>query len=253
MLLGEPSETGADLRFRLFRFPVRVHPFFWLVIALLGIGTIEARELAPALAELVIWVIAAFLSVLIHELGHAFVLRWYGFEPAITLYGFGGYASYDPHRSPRARTPGNKGQIVISAAGPGVQLLLTIVLAVLLFWAGYVVSVYAWGPLYFVLPGEGEIVINHGITRFVRDLMLASAFWAYFNLLPVYPLDGGKIARGLFVLADPHRGVRQSLILSTVVSLALAITGLITQDRMLMYFFLFMTYANVEALQAHGG
>ena len=55
------------------------------------------------------------------------------------------------------------------------------------------------------------------------------------------------------MLADPQRGVRQSLVLSVVVSLALAIIGLVTRDRMLMYLFLFMTYANAEAIQAHGG
>lgn len=252
MLLGEPSETRADLRFRLFGFPVRVHPFFWVVMVLLGIGTVESRQFRFVVGELFIWAVAAFLSVLIHELGHALVLRAYGFRPSITLYGFGGYASYDRSESDRVREPGNLGQILISGAGPGAQVLLAVGLAVVLYHAGHVVAIYAWGPLYFVLPGEHEIIVNEGVTLFVRDLMLVSAFWAYFNLLPVYPLDGGRIARGILVAANPKHGARQSLILSILVSLALAIVGLVTQDRMLMYFFLFLTYANAQALQAHG-
>lgn len=249
MLLGEPSETGADLRFSAFGFPVRVHPLFWPIIALLGIGSVEARELRFVVGELLLWTVAAFLSILAHELGHAFVLRWYGYEPSITLYGFGGYASYDEQRSARGRPPGNLGQILISVAGPGVQLLLTIAVAVALFFAGYTIAVFTWGPLYFVLPSENTRIYTDGITLFVHDFMLASTFWAYFNLVPVYPLDGGRIARSFFLWADPHTGIRQSLILSIIVGLALALVGLVTQDRMLMYFFMFLTYANAQALE----
>jgi Zn-dependent protease len=252
MLLDEPSETRADFRFNLFGFPIRVHPLFWLVMVLLGIGSVKAESFRGVVSQLVIWTVAAFVSVLIHELGHAFVLRWYGLRPSITLYGFGGYASYD--RAPAGgRMPGNLGQIVISAAGPGLQLALVVVIAAGLFFADHAVGVYKWGPMFFLLPGEREIVFNDGVTLLVRDLMLVSAFWAYFNLVPVFPLDGGKIARGLFVLADPRQGVRQSLLLSIGVGVGLAILGLATQDRMMMYFFLFLTYANAQALQSHGG
>ncbi len=253
MLLDEPSATPLDIRFRLFGFPVRVHPLFWPIMMLLGIGGIEAEDFRGTVAQLVIWTVAAFVSVLIHELGHAFVLRGYGFRPSITLYGFGGYASYDPAPASGRRMPGNFGQILISAAGPGIQLLFAVLLAVGLYFAGHAVAVFRWGPLYFALPAEREIVFNERITTLVRDLMLVSAFWAYFNLLPVYPLDGGRIARGVFVLADPGRGVRQSLILSIIVGLGMAILGLVTQDRMMMYFFLFMTYANAQALQYNRG
>jgi Zn-dependent protease len=93
MLLDEPSETLGEARFRLFGFPVRVHPLFWLVMALFGIGLIESRDGLGVLQEMLLWTVAAFLSILLHELGHAFVMRRYGFESSITLYGFGGYAS----------------------------------------------------------------------------------------------------------------------------------------------------------------
>ena len=251
MLLEELSATQADIRFKLFGFPIRVHPLFWLVMMLLGIGSVKAVDSLGVVAQLVMWTVAAFISVLIHEFGHALVMCLYGFQPSITLYGFGGYASYDRAPGSAVRMPGSVGQIVISAAGPGSQLLLVVVVAVGLYFAGHAVAVARWGPLCFALPAEREIVFNDGITIFIRDLMLVSAFWAYFNLLPVYPLDGGRIARGLFVLADSRQGVRQSLLLSVLVGIGLAILGLVIGDRMLMYFFLFLTYANAQALQSH--
>ena len=100
MLLGEPAPTQADLHFRLFGFPVRVHPFFWVVSLLLGMG---GRD-RPIRSNVLIWVAVVFVSILVHELGHAFMQRYYGGHPWITLYGFGGLASCnDCDRSPRSQ------------------------------------------------------------------------------------------------------------------------------------------------------
>lgn len=251
MLFDEPTQTRADLRFHLFGFPVQVHPLFWLIMALLGAGSIESSDARNIVCELGIWVIAAFLSILIHELGHAFVLRHYGFSPSITLYGFGGYASHGSRRNPTAKPLGNLASILISAAGPGVQLLLMLSLAGVLYLLGYTILIGRWGPLRFILPADGEMVINPGVTHLVRDLMFVSAFWAYFNLLPVFPLDGGQITRGLFLLTDPRNGIRQSLILSIITGIVMAIVGFFTQDRMMTYFFLALACANAQSLQSH--
>ena len=87
MLLGEPPPSPGDLHFRLFGFPVRVHPFFWLITVVLNIRTV--LTLPPLLA----WVAAVFIGILVHELGHAFAMRHYGQDPWITLYGLGGLTS----------------------------------------------------------------------------------------------------------------------------------------------------------------
>jgi Zn-dependent protease len=79
------------LRFQLLGFPVLVHWMFWLNTALLGgaIGASTPAEMRALLA----FIIAAFFSVVIHELGHASVMRQFGDRNVhIVLYAFGGYA-----------------------------------------------------------------------------------------------------------------------------------------------------------------
>ena len=96
-MIGEPAPTQADLHFRAFGVPVRVHPWFWVIALLLGLGGGERAD--PM--ETVIWVAVVFVSILVHELGHAFPQRFYGGHPRITLYSFGGLASCDDcDRSP---------------------------------------------------------------------------------------------------------------------------------------------------------
>ena len=82
MLIGEPPPSQADMHFRLLGFPIRVHPFFWLVAVFLGVGT-GKNETDPV--ELLTWVAVVFVSILIHELGHAIMKRAYGGHPWITL------------------------------------------------------------------------------------------------------------------------------------------------------------------------
>ena len=66
MLFAEPPPSQGDLRFRFFGFPARIHPFFWLVTVLLGArGDVSA-------VDLLVWVVVVFVSILVHELGHAY-------------------------------------------------------------------------------------------------------------------------------------------------------------------------------------
>ena len=101
--------TRYDLRFSALGVPVRVHPLFWLASIVFGI------QLPPRLV--VIWVGVVFVSILIHELGHAMTIRAFGWYPLILLYTFGGLAIYQPtHRDPRK-------ELLISLAGPAAGLL----------------------------------------------------------------------------------------------------------------------------------
>ena len=70
---------------------MRVSPWFWVITVLLGLNT---DGQTPPL-ELIIWIAVVFVSILVHELGHAFTQRHFGGQPWITLYGMGGLASCD--------------------------------------------------------------------------------------------------------------------------------------------------------------
>src|SRR4029079_3345516 len=79
--------------FSVFGFPVHIHWFFWLNTALLS-GRLDAKSSAQVQA-LVSWVAAVLVSIVIHDLGHAFVMRHYGARPHIVLYALGGLAIPD--------------------------------------------------------------------------------------------------------------------------------------------------------------
>src|SRR5690606_844441 len=74
-----------DLRFQIAGIPIRVHPLFWLGALVLGMRLDSAT--------LILWMIVVFCSVLIHELGHALMMRYFGQSPHVVLYLMGGYAS----------------------------------------------------------------------------------------------------------------------------------------------------------------
>lgn len=157
------------LRFQIFGFPVAVHWVFWLITALLG-GAAEASSPAQ-LQRVVIWVACVFASVLWHELGHAFMMRYFGDRNVqILLYGGGGLAM---GRAFRTRFE----QVVISLAGPVAGLALG-----LLTW-----FVFTASP-----PFSRSLM-----AAVLGDLLLINIVWSLVNLLPIIPLDGGRISEAL--------------------------------------------------------
>ena len=122
MLIGEPSSSSGDIHFQLFGFQIRITPWFWFIVGMLGWGGSQIRdELTGQMRVdppmLLSWIVAAFVSILIHELGHAFAFRYYGIDSHIVIYQCGGLAI--PHSSgSTARAGSPLSQIVISVAGP---------------------------------------------------------------------------------------------------------------------------------------
>jgi len=117
VLVLEPPRTRYDLRFRLAGFPVRVHPAFWLTGAILGFTGTEQFDAI----ELLLWMLVVFVSILVHELGHALAVRRCGWVSRIILYHLGGLATIESPRDPlfgeEEELPAGK-KIAIAAAGP---------------------------------------------------------------------------------------------------------------------------------------
>ena len=163
----------------LFGVSIRVHiTFLALLLWVLLTSPIRAggvRELALQ------WflVIAVFAIIVIHELGHALVARRFGsVTREILLLPIGGVASMD-------RMPVRPGhELLVAVAGPAVNIVLAMVLGL---------AIGAWG-----LPFDPEQPTNAGA-------MLVQLFWinvglAVFNLVPAFPMDGGRILRALLAM-----------------------------------------------------
>lgn len=173
------------IRFSLFGIPVRVHPFFWLTLAIIG-GALWADS-PEAIFRILLFLLAGFISILVHELGHALTARKFGARSEIVLQAFGGYAAYSGVRMTRPQS------FMITAAGPAVQIVLG--LAVLI-----------------AIPNLPEL--NQNALYFLVVLYWISLVWALLNLLPVLPLDGGQM---LNAVLGPER-IKTTLWVSLIVA-----------------------------------
>jgi membrane-associated protease RseP (regulator of RpoE activity) len=224
-MLGEPPRSQGDIHFRLFGFPVRIHPFFWLIAGLLGLGS------GGKLIHVFIWIVAMFLGILIHELGHALAMRSCGLRPWITLYGMGGLTSYDTSQLMQSSASDWKKQIFISFAGPGAGFLLAAVLLLLCHVTGHEV-VFDFGTKYpYFVDFNIYNFASRELWRFVYSLVFISVIWGLFNLLPIYPLDGGQIMREILIRIDRRTGFYRALVLSTIVAGVIAIYFLFSMAR----------------------
>ena len=165
--LKRGSGTEIPMRFRLFGVDVQVQMFFWLTTAFFAYEDLIAGRLAAA----AVWIAVVFVSVLVHELGHALAVKRHGIEPQIALHGMGGTTSWRPGASIT-----RVDHILISLAGP---------------FAGF-----ALGGLLFALKyfAPGLILRLPPLAVHAVGLLLwVNIGWGFFNLIPVLPFDGGHV------------------------------------------------------------
>ncbi len=203
MLLLEPPPTSADLRFACGGISVRVTIGFWVMAALFGWGT--AQGLAgddgrSLLLYLAVWTAVVFISILIHELGHALAFASCGQASRIVLYHFGGLTV--PVGLPARSLQQPSRQLAVSAAGPLAQLAFVGLVIMAVLGAGYrlpasqtLLSLPVVGPWLAIAAGMGQPLPGLLIKLAVYHLLVVNIFWAVLNLLPVLPLDGGQIVR----------------------------------------------------------
>ena len=162
------------ISFRLLGIPVTVRPSFLLIAALLGLS-------AARVSLVFAWIAVVFVSILLHEMGHALTARAFGSEVEIELNAIGGLTSWTVPEEEFG--PGRRA--VVAAAGSGVGVVF-----------GGLVWLFAslTGP-YFGLAGF-----------VVTNLIYVNLFWGLLNWLPIRPLDGGHLFSSLLEKIAPRRG-----------------------------------------------
>ena len=207
------------LQFSIFGIPVRVEPWFWITMAFIG-GGLHATNSTDILLVLV-FVFAGFLSIMIHELGHALTIRRYGLPAAITLQAFGGYASFPVGKLDR------KQSFVVTAAGPVLQ--------------------FVFGVLLIVLVPSISIPVGSLFLPFLRDLIWVSIAWSILNCLPVYPMDGGQM---MAAILGPKKQHNVHLI-SSIVAVIIGVAGYLYLGTILLPIFMaFFAWQNWQSYQA---
>jgi Zn-dependent protease len=213
---------------------------FWLVSLLLGLGG------NPKPDQMLLWVGTVFVSIIVHEMGHALMARAHGWQPSITLHGFGGLASYRPTYHTTSSS------LLISIAGPAAGFLFAAGVLATLMALGHRVE-FDWPPL-SRMPFTWEGFDSQRANMLVFFLLYVNIFWGLVNLLPVYPLDGGQIAREVLCVFNPSDGMRQSLWLSVIMAGAIAVLAFTRlDDKYIAFFFAYLAYTSYSTLQANFG
>lgn len=259
MFAAEPPRTNYDLHFNVAGVPVRVHPWFWLMGLLLGVGSFNKPN-PPQ--EIILWVGVVFVSILVHELGHVAAFRYFGQRAKVVLYSFGGlaipddrneYGGYDDYSSSyyrEERTPG--AEMMIAFAGPLAGFLLATATFAILAASGHEPTIRFGGPAVFSFDFDGFRWRNLNILLW--QLFFVNVFWGLINLLPVFPLDGGQISRHFLTKFNPTQGLRQSILTSIVVAAAVAVWALIKiDDKFMAFLFGYLAFVNYQVLQQISG
>jgi Zn-dependent protease len=186
---------------------VYVHVTFLLLLLWIGwLAWQRTGGLGPTLASLAL-VLLLFLCVLLHEYGHALTARRFGIGTrSITLLPIGGIALLESMpREPRQ-------EILVALAGPAVNVAIAAALYLLIQIAGRP------GALLALDPASGGLL---------QTLLAANLMLALFNLLPAFPMDGGRVLRAALALRlDRVRATRIAARIGQALAIGLGLLGL---------------------------
>jgi stage IV sporulation protein FB len=193
------------------KIPLTVTPQFWVMCVILGLLS------SSTFFGLLYWIPAVFISVLVHELGHAIFSIFWGQRVRIELGPFGGATILE---SKKELAPLKEFMVILM------------------------------GPLFgFLLAGLSFIFVQISasasvafLQNFFGLLTVINIFWSIVNLLPVYPLDGGKIMGVLFENIFGRAGLRASFFLSVVFGVLFAIFFMTYQALFLGVLLLLFSY-----------
>jgi|LakMenE18May11ns_1017448.scaffolds.fasta_scaffold9954315_5 stage IV sporulation protein FB len=259
-MLIAPQPSPYDLQFSVLGFPVRVSWTFWLMGAVLGWGWSQGMD-AFAIHQsidtpgagvmLLIWIFCVFLSILVHELGHALAWRRYGQNAHIVLYHFGGLAINDSMSSwdgaRRHRTSAVE-DLVVSAAGPLAQLALALVVWTVGLAIQMPMDLTRWiNSLGADLPyGTADTIALYGL---FDALLWTSTAWAILNLAPIFPLDGGQILMSLLTMSNVDQPRRTAHLVSAVLGGLLGFFLMTSGQSMAGLMFVMLAVNNWQQMQ----
>ena len=192
---------------------LRISPIFFITAAV--IGYLNTFEIYGAL----LWVVVIFVSILVHEMGHALFTRAFGQSAHVELTAFGG---------------------VTIPSGPKINLVkeFIVVLAGPVFgFALFLLSKWALGAGMFTGKTAIYILTVSSVVNFI---------WTVLNLLPVLPLDGGQLMRIIFEGIFGYKGRRGAFIASMIISFVIALAFIYFRLYIISILFFMFAFQNFE-------
>lgn len=185
-----------------------IHGTFWLLPLFILISGILSGGTVSVVGWDLALIFGVFGCIALHELGHSLAARAYGIGTRdITLYPIGGVASLErmPEKPRR--------EIAIALAGPAVNIVIALALLAMMM------GQFVLFPIDVAAPGE--------IAEFLGRLMVGNLILAGFNLLPAFPMDGGRVLRALLAVWMPRvRATGVAVAVGSFVAAGFLIVGL---------------------------
>lgn len=203
---------------------VYVHWSFLILPLLIAGSELSAGSGIAVALQAVLFVLTIFGCVVLHELGHALTARQFGVAThSITLLPIGGVANLD-------RIPRNPlHELVIALAGPAVNVAIAVVLVMLLIASGML----------------GSLLNAAAISQsFLLQLLVANIILVVFNLLPAFPMDGGRVLRSLLAAFLPHaQATKIAAIIGQGMAGLFALVAIMSQVWLLLIVAVFIFFA----------
>ncbi|MEP4077423.1 site-2 protease family protein [Haloferula sp.] len=237
------------VRFSLFGIPIEIQPWFWVTGAMLG-GAWNANT-REGLLFMMIFMIVMFISVLVHELGHAMTgLRLGGGQANIVLWAVGGLA----YNRGGVFTPKQRFWMIFMGPGAGFLLLALVVVLLCLFFgpsSGLFMAFYAADIPLKLIPVQPTFEAIEFIQEsspkwwLIRAMVWVNFWWGIINLLPVLPLDGGQIAE---LLIKPRSRMH---LVSGITSILMVLVSFKVGLMFAPFIFGFLAYKSFQEYKAN--
>ena len=205
--------------------PVKVHWSFGLILLLIAYIIYDEGFNVQEGTALILYVFSLFFCVILHEYGHALAARRFdvGTEDII-LSPIGGLARL--HRIPE----NPRQELVIAIAGPLVNLVIALILVLVILIVGQ----------FDISPQESMTMLVHPI-GFIQMVLLLNVVLFVFNLIPAFPMDGGRILRaGLSLKLDRLKATRIASITGRLISIVFMVVGVYYSHYALIFIGLFV-------------
>ncbi len=224
---NERGIAGTMGSIRLLGVPVRFHFTFILLLVFLVVMGLGNKQSGLIFA---LYILALFASVLLHELGHAWVGRQYGVRTLeIVMFPIGGVARLEKNPKPNQ-------ELWIALAGPFVNIVIAGVLLGYLFYRNHLQAI--------------ETLFDPTDSNLLERIALGNLLLAGFNLLPAFPMDGGRVLRAILArFRSEDDATRVAAWAGRMLAIGMGLYGLLSMQFMLVFiaFFVYLGAAQEGA------
>ncbi|HZQ95212.1 MAG TPA: site-2 protease family protein [Candidatus Sulfotelmatobacter sp.] len=219
---------------RLFGVEVRLHLTFLILPMFIYWTDYAANKGSVSGSRDLALVAIVLLAVAAHELGHMLAARRYGMTPkAVILLPLTGVALYDEPRTEKAAGVRWQREVRLARVGPLINFVFAAFAVGFIVASGRGIDLWSWPFLY--------------AKNLPRSVVWANLYIALWNLVPAYPLDGGRILRALLCRAmDLSSATRRAVSISTAIAMVLILAGLFSDSWLTMVGVIIFSAAQLE-------